>query len=236
MINTENKNAVFYGVGVGPGDPEDLTLKAVRILRECEVIVLPESPKEDCAAYQIAVQAVPELEDKERIALSIPMTRDQERLNRAYEEGFQRILPKLKEGKKTAFLTIGDPVIYSTYTKLQQLAENENITTQIINGITSFCASAAALNIVLTAGNEQFHIIPGREAETTGALNGTEVYMKSGKAIPKLKQYLKDRIEQGEALTVMSVSNCGLPNQNTAETLDQIPETAGYMTTVIVKK
>lgn len=71
----------LYGVGIGPGDPELLTLKAVRLIRENEVIALPGEKPEETVAYQISVQAVPELADKTLLALTMPMTKDKALLN-----------------------------------------------------------------------------------------------------------------------------------------------------------
>ena len=73
-------NAIFYGVGVGPGDPELLTLKAVRIINECEVLAVPGKTKEESVAYGIALAAVPEIADKETVCIHMPMTKDEKKL------------------------------------------------------------------------------------------------------------------------------------------------------------
>ena len=73
----------LYGVSVGPGDPELMTLKAVRIIREADVIALPHSDKNRCTAYNIAVKAIPEMESKEFLMIPMPMTKDRRR-----EKGF----------------------------------------------------------------------------------------------------------------------------------------------------
>ena len=87
----------LYGVGVGPGDPELLTLKAVRLIKESEIIAIPNDNKEKCVAYKIALGAVPELKDKEIIYISMPMTKDEEHLRQSHEKGAQQIIEKLKE-------------------------------------------------------------------------------------------------------------------------------------------
>ena len=88
MKKTEGtKQGILYGVGVGPGDPELLTLKAVRILRECDVIAIPQESKEGCTAYQIARQAVPELDEK-------PCLR--QRIGRSWRQAMRQPLPKLQ--------------------------------------------------------------------------------------------------------------------------------------------
>ena len=111
---------ILYGVGTGPGDPELLTLKAVRILREADVIGIPSTKKEGCKAWQIAVQAVPEIEKKETLFVSFPMSRDPAVLERAHQEGAMQTAKLLDQGKSIAFLTLGDPSVYSTYCYLQK--------------------------------------------------------------------------------------------------------------------
>ena len=105
----------LYGVGIGPGDPELLTLKAVRLIRENEVIALPGEKPEETVAYQISVQAVPELADKTLLALTMPMTKDKALLNENYDRAAEKIADQLDQGKNVVFLTLGDPTVYSTY-------------------------------------------------------------------------------------------------------------------------
>ena len=73
-------NGILYGIGVGPGAPELMTLKALRCIRESDVIILPSAPKEECYAYQIVRQVCPEVEQKEIICLPFPMIKDKEKL------------------------------------------------------------------------------------------------------------------------------------------------------------
>ena len=90
----------LYGVGIGPGDPELLTLKAVRLIRENEVIALPGEKPEETVAYQISVQAVPELADKTLLALTMPMTKDKALLNENYDRAAEKIADQLGSGEK----------------------------------------------------------------------------------------------------------------------------------------
>jgi precorrin-2 C(20)-methyltransferase len=257
------ETAVLLGIGVGPGDPEEMTLKAVRCIKSADVIAIPEK-KESCQALRTAGQALPSVYGKHILELTIPMTRDPDVLDRAYKDAFAKLEPYLMEGKRVAFLTIGDVSIYSTYTKIGALAQQKGYKTAMVSGIPSFCASAAALNISLTAGSQELHILPGRRMkreqtrtaakpvmnmadtiampmerrsteETQSALSGTEIYMKSGKSLPALKAVLQER-QKSEALDIQAVSNCGLPDELLAKSLEEIPESAEYMTTIIVRK
>ena len=114
MKNTE-KTGILYGIGVGPGDPELVTLKAVRIVGECDTVILPAKSKEDCIAYGIMKEACGKIAEKELICMPFPMTKDESGLTAAHEQICLEIKKLLDNGRQVAFLTIGDPTVYSTY-------------------------------------------------------------------------------------------------------------------------
>ena len=116
---------ILYGVGVGPGDPELMTLKAVRMIRENEVIAVPGAEAKETVAYQIAVQAVPELADKELLSIYMPMTHDAKELEENHRKGAKALEEVLDQGKDIVFLTLGDPTIYSTFSYLQKRVEDD---------------------------------------------------------------------------------------------------------------
>ena len=118
---------ILYGIGVGPGDPELMTLKAVRMIRENEVIAVPGEKAEETVAYQIAVQAVPELADKKLLSVYMPMTHDRAVMEENHRKGAKAIEAWLEQGKNVVFLTLGDPTIYSTFTYLQKLVEEDGV-------------------------------------------------------------------------------------------------------------
>ena len=88
----------LYGVGVGPGDPELMTLKAVRLIRENKIIAVPGADPKETVAYKIAVQAVPELAEKELLPIYMPMTHDPEELERNHAKGAQTLESHLEQG------------------------------------------------------------------------------------------------------------------------------------------
>ena len=110
----------LYGVGVGPGDPELMTLKAVRLIRENMIIAVPGADPKETVAYKIAVQAVPELAEKELLPIYMPMTHDPEELEKNHSKGAQTLEEVLDKGKNIVFLTLGDPCVYSTFSYLQE--------------------------------------------------------------------------------------------------------------------
>lgn len=223
---------ILYGVGVGPGDPELMTLKAVRLIKENEVIAVPGEKAEDTVAYKIAVQAVPELAEKELLSLHMPMTHDREELERNHEKAAETVISVLEQGKHVIFLTLGDPVIYSTFFYVQKRVEKRGYKTGIVSGITSFCAAGARLNTPLVEWNEPLHVLPAvHRLESDLDQPGTYVLMKSGKKMGQVKELLAR-----SGRDVMMVENCGMEQEHVYRGLEQIPENAGYYSLIIAKE
>lgn len=155
------KKGKLFGIGVGPGDPEQLTLKAVRVIQECDRMILPCKKKENCYAYQIARQAVPEMVKKPCITVDFPMTRDEKILHQLWNETALQLEKLIDCGEKLAFLTIGDPSIYSTYHYIHRRIEESGREAEMIPGVPSFCAAAARLGIALGEREEEICLIPG---------------------------------------------------------------------------
>ncbi len=226
---------ILYGIGVGPGDPELMTLKALRCIGESDVIILPAEPKEECYAYHIVKKAYPRIEEKEILCMPFPMLKDKELLKKAHDRIYEDIAGLLAENKTVAFLTLGDPALYSTYSYIHDRALKEKKTAVIISGVPSFCAVAAALGISLGSSKEEIHIIPGSyDINHTLELSGTKIYMKSGKKLEELKKVLFE-YERRERLEIYAVSNCGMEDELVTSGLHSLREHKGYLTTVIVK-
>lgn len=221
----------LIGVGVGPGDPELMTLKAVKIIRNCQVLVLPAESKEKCVAYQIVRQAIPEIEDKTTVCLVMPMTKDKDRLEKSHREGTQKVAEVLDAGKDAAFLTLGDPTVYATSMYIHQRIAGMGYRTSIVSGVPSFCAAAAKLGVSLGEKQEQIHIIPASyDVEAAIQLPGTKILMKAGKKMPVVRQCVKEH--HGWAAMV---ENCGMAEEHLWINAEDMPEHPGYYTLVIVK-
>ena len=137
---------ILFGTGIGPGDPELMTLKAVRLIRENDTIAVPGEKPEESIAYQIAVQAVPELAEKELVAIPMPMTKNAKELEENHRRGAEKIEELLDAGKNVVFLTLGDPTVYSTYLYVHRRVLEDGYDARIVSGVTSFCAAAASLS------------------------------------------------------------------------------------------
>lgn len=224
--------AKAFGIGVGPGDPELMTLKSVRLIKEADVIAVPgkEDPKSS-VAYKIAVQSVPEIADKELVPIYMPMIKDRELIRKKHIEGAKTLEKYLDMGKDVAYITLGDSTVYCTFTYLQAIMEEDGYETELVSGITSFCAAASTLNIPLVEWNEPLTVIPAsHKTEALPDFPGTFVLMKSASYMKEVKEKLK---ESGKAVQV--VENCGMPNQKIYRSVDEIPDEAGYFSLIIAK-
>lgn len=223
---------ILYGVGVGPGDPELMTLKTARLIRENQVIACPGSRAEETIAYQIAVQAVPELADKTLLSVNMPMTHDREEMDRNHEHAADLIETYLKQGQNVVFLTLGDPTIYSTYLYVQKKIIARGYAAELVSGITSFCAAAARTNTPLVEWNEQLHILPAvHRLDSQLEQPGNYVLMKSGRKMQQVKEILK-----ASGRDVVMVENCGMPDEHIYRGADEIPDDAGYYSLIIAKE
>ena len=149
----EKRNGVLYGVSVGPGDPELMTLKAVRCLEKCPVIAAPQTAGGRMLALDIARGAVG-LDGKTILPLRFAMSRDPEVLRASHEEAARAVKEYLDAGQDVAMLNLGDVSVYATFGYLQEILEAEGYKTVRIPGVPSFCAAAARLGQPLTGGME----------------------------------------------------------------------------------
>lgn len=221
------KKGKLYGVGVGPGDPELMTMKAVRLLRACDVIAIPQRDRDRCVAFRIAAEAVLEVLAKPILALDMPMTRDGALRERAYADAAERLTAALGAGKTVAFLTLGDPSVYSTYGYLHHRVLEKGCEAEMVPGVPSFCAAAAAWGEPLCLDGEGLHILPGTHVD--GNHPGTRVFMKGG--VAELKLTL--RHHEGP---VFAARNVGMAEERLYGSLEEVPEDPGYFTLIIAKE
>ena len=229
------KKGVFYGVGVGSGDPEPLTLKAVHLLERCPVIAAPRTKSGEMLALDIASAAV-DLGEKTIVPLYFSMERDKAVQHAAHVDAAEAVRPYLDAGQDVAMLNLGDVSIYATYVYLMGILGEQGYETVMVPGVPSFCAVAARLGVSLTEMNSPLHIAPGGMAlDEVLDQPGTKVLMKSGRQMPAVLDALAERDMLGKS---MLVQNCGLPGETVYPDLSQSrPEGGhGYFSTVIVKE
>lgn len=221
----------LYGVGVGPGDPKLMTYKAVETIQKCQVVAVPKSGDSEQVALNIAKEFI-----KNQILIDcyMPMIRDKEALRKQHEEVVSELKGYLDKGQDIAFLTLGDPTIYSTYMYIHRLIKEMGYETEIIPGISSICSVAAALNDSLCEGSDCLHIIPAsyKGKEDYLDLEGTKVLMKTGRSMEKVKQHLK---EKGLYERARAVECASMPNEKIHESLDTVEESS-YFSVIVVKE
>lgn len=221
----------LYGVGVGPGDPELMTLRAVRVIRENQVFALPGKAPRETTAYRIAVRAVPKLAEKELVALHMPMVRDRQKLMEAHRKCAELLKPYLDGGKNVVFLTLGDPSVYSTFSYIQDILAPEGYPVEVVSGVPSFCACAARLGLPLAEWNEEIHVIPAVHGEDLSFDRpGSYVIMKSASRMPEIRRALAESGRSAQCVT-----DCGMETEKVYRSAAEIPDDAGYFSLIVVK-
>ncbi len=230
----------LYGIGVGPGDPELLTVKAIRILKEVQHVFTAASSKNDYSvAFEIVKDYLPAATPVDK--LYFPMTYDPDRLESAWQINCQKVADILQEGKDAAFLTIGDPLTFSTFIYLMRKIRHRlpHATVTVVPGITSFQAAAASANVPLGEGEETITIISGakggeRFREAVHASDNL-VLMKTYKHFNELLAEIKGAgLEKGCCF----VSRCGQNEEVVEMDFQKLEhmERPHYLSLMIVKK
>ncbi len=234
--NLKKDKAKLYGIGVGPGDPNLMTMKAYETICSCDVIAIPAVSIEECYAYQIVRKIYPDIEKKSIMCTPFPMIKDKQKLDASHEKIYKDIVAQLENEKTVGMLTIGDPSVYSTYMYIHKRVNAAGFGAYMISGVPSFCAAAARLGISLGEMKEEIHIIPASyDVEKTIGYSGTCVYMKSGKKLGQLIEVLNEAIVLGQKMEVYGVTNCGMEDERVYTGLDELREAEGYLTIVLVK-
>lgn len=230
----EVKQGICYGVGVGPGDPELLTLKALRVLERCPVIAAPQTRSGENLALDI-VRGAMSLEGKTLLPLYFSMERDKTRIRAAHQQAADAIQDHLDRGEDVAVPNLGDVSIYATWGYLMEILRSRGYETVMVPGVPSFCAAAARLNATLVSWGSPLHIIPVGKGPVAPLVEqpGGKVLMKAGRGLPELTQALE---ASGQLERAALVEDCGLPGERVWTDLKQVPAEIGYFATVIVKE
>lgn len=230
----EVNKGVCYGVGVGPGDPELITLKAVRVLTRCPVIAAPQTRSGEMLALDIVRGAV-DLAGKTILPLSFTMSQDKAVLQASHEAAADAVQAHLDRGEDVAMPNLGDVSIYATWGYVMQVLEGRGYETVMIPGVPSFCAAAARLNATLVSWGSPLHIIPVGKGPVAPLVEqpGGKVLMKAGRGLSEIAQALG---RTGQLDWAALVEDCGLPTERVWTDWDRLPQDVGYFATVIVKE
>lgn len=203
----------LYGLGVGPGDPELITVKAFRKLQECDCIAYPKKMRGSKSYAQKIIDVYVQPEEKEMLGLVFPMTKDEEILEREWTKAAEAIYEKLAQGKDVAFVTEGDPMLFSTYIHLMNVMQEKypEILMESVPGISSFNGVASRLGIPLADGDEHVAMIPAVDdyEKMRKAIEDHDavVFIKVAKVIDLMLQVLRDLGLEKNASVVTKVTS-----------------------------
>ncbi|SMX39840.1 precorrin-2 C(20)-methyltransferase [Octadecabacter ascidiaceicola] len=226
-------NGTLYGVGLGPGDPELITLKAARLIEGATTIAYPTLAGGDSFARAIAADLIgPNVRE---IRMDVPMTTAREPAQAAYDKGAAEIAKVLETGENVVALCEGDPFFYGSFMYLNARLTGK-FTVKVIPGVTSITACAAESGRPLVARNERLTVLPGPMDEATlrDRIAGAEAVaiMKVGRHLPKIRAVLDDL---GLTDSATYIERATLPEQVVVP-LSQAPEKAPYFSMILLTK
>jgi len=226
----------LYGIGAGPGDPELLTLKAYRILKEVDMIVAPKSREDKRSLALLTIEGIIKERGNGLIVVEpvFPMTKDRDKLEQYWEKARDAVLARA-EGKgceTVAFVTLGDPSMYSTFYRFMEILKDVVDEIEVVPGVTSFSACSAIAKVPVAEGNEIVSIVP--DVKTQNALRVIEssdslIFLK-----PKNMDVIENKLCNKKAILGVRV---GFKDQEiiTGE-VSEIDVPTHYLSTLIVKK
>lgn len=223
----------LYGIGLGPGDPELMTLKAHRLIASATVIAYPTLEQGDSFARSIAAETIQA--GTREIRIPVPMTTDRAPAQAAYDAGAKAIADELDAGRDVVVLCEGDPFFYGSFMYLFARL-SDRYPTEIVPGVTSITTCAAVAGRPLTARNEVLTVVPGPmpQAEMQDRISQAQAVaiMKVGRHLPKIREVL-DRLNL--TANAVYVERASLPNQIVLPLADA-PESAPYFSMILVTK
>ena len=230
-------SGIFYGIGVGPGDPELLTVKAIKIMKEVDIIIAPKTEKKD-GSVALSIARPYLKKDIEIVYQVFPMVVKFEESTEAWETNKNEILALLKAGKKIAFLTLGDPMFYSTYIYVYRLLEHEGFPIETIPGIPAFCAIGSKLGYPLVEGNDILSVIPAtadpEKIKKVMAVTDNVVLMK----VYKNFSSIVDTLVENEMIdNAVMLSRCGLPDEvRINDLVGEKNKKVNYLSTILARR
>lgn len=217
---------------MGPGDPELLTRKAYRILKEVDMIVAPKSRENKRSLALLTIEGI--IKERENVLIVepvFPMTKDREKLELYWRKAREEVLEKGKGCETMAFVTLGDPSMYSTFYRFLGIFKDAVDEIEVIPGVTSFSACSSIAKVPLAEGNEIVSIIPEANDKSTKVIDKSDtiIFLK-----PKNMERIRKQVGNGRAILGIKI---GFEDQELVSgNLDAIEVPNHYLATLIVKK
>jgi precorrin-2/cobalt-factor-2 C20-methyltransferase len=230
--------ADFVGVGVGPGDPELITLKAMRLIRDADVISYIANKEGRSQAKSIASEALTLVSHEQlEIPVVMPMCTDRSIANKVYDEAASAINEQIKAGKRVVFICEGDPLFFGSFTYLLERLQ-ETCSCQVVPGISSVHAAASALQHPLTMLKESFAVLSGRHSDDqlvdAFKQHDSVVVMKAGQSRPRILASLK---QTGRTHEAQYLENIGRSNEVIVRDATELANEAGpYFSLFVVTR
>ncbi len=230
---TGTLSGTLMGIGVGPGDPELMTLKAHRLISAAQVVAYPAPDSGESFARRIAVDVIPS--GAEEIPMIVPMKADRFPAQQVYEEEAKKIAGHLEAGTDVAVLCEGDPFFYGSFMYLFARL-SERFPVEIVPGVSSLNACASVLKRPLTARNDVLTVLPGplHDTELRTGIEAAEAVaiMKVGRHLPRIRALLGDMGLIGKAGYIERASL----GEERVSPLVEAPATAPYFSMILVYK
>lgn len=227
------KTGVLYGVGLGPGDPGLITLRAAELIKGAKVIAYPTLAGGDSFARSIAADLIPET--AREIVMDVPMSVEREPAQAAYDKGAEQIAQALNDGTDVVCLCEGDPFFYGSFMYLFARLSKQ-FTVEVVPGVTSLTACAARAALPLAARNERVTILPGPlpEDELRNRIEGAEsvAIMKVGRHLSKIRAVMDDL---GLTAHATYVERATLADEKVLPLADA-PSSAPYFSMILLTK
>jgi len=189
----------LIGIGVGPGDPELLTVKAVKAIQNADIIMCPASNEDrPSIALSVVSSLIDKSKNQEIVKLIFPMTKDKDVLEETWKRNAKIMAEKVLLGKNVVYLTVGDPYLYSTWIYMyKDLKENyPEMDISVIPGIVSIFTFASKVGISIAEGSEKVAIIPScydlSSVKEIAKHTETMVFLKDGRYFDQVIKVLKE--------------------------------------------
>jgi len=228
----------LYGMGLGPGDPELITLRAARILSRVSVVCAPKSG-EDKESIALSIAKTHVNKNAKIIQPIFPMSKDIKKLEKSWDEATEMIFSELKQEKDVAFITVGDPLFYSTYSYiLKKMKERHSeVEVETIPGVTSLSACFAQLSLPLAERSEKIAVLPAayglKELKELAKVFDAVILMKVSRNFDKIVDTLEKLGLKGNAIFV---SRCGSKNFFFSDMDSMVGKEIDYLSMIIIKR